>query len=80
MTGEGFVPRQRTGEDNEHIIKRIGEIELEQRFDGSPAPLKQELDEQYGPEGWGTRETAPVSTAERIYQNMGLLILEVYQK
>lgn len=80
MTGEGYVPRQRTGEDNERIIKRIGEIELEMRYDGSPSPLKRHLDEQYGPDGWGTREAAPETTVERIYQNMGLLILEVYEK
>jgi hypothetical protein len=56
---ERFVPRQRTGEESENIVRRIGEIELEMQYDGSPAPLRKELDELYGSDGWGTREVTP---------------------
>jgi hypothetical protein len=77
---EGYIPRQRTGEDNEQVIKRIGELELEPGHDNSPAPLKRELDETYGPDGWGTREVSPDGLAEKLYHNMGLLVLEVYVK
>lgn len=77
---EGFIPRQRTAEDNEQIIKRIGELDLEPKYDGSPSPLKEELDKTYGPDGWHTREATPSGLAEKLYHNMGLLILEVYVK
>jgi hypothetical protein len=77
---KGFIPRQRTGEDSENIVRRIGELDLEVQFDGSPAPLKQELDSLYGPDGWGTREIAPDGLAEKLYYNMGVLILGVYVK
>jgi hypothetical protein len=77
---EGFIPRQRTGEDSENIVHRIGMIELEPRYDGSPAPLRQELDKTYGPEGWATREVTASNLAEKLMYNMGSLIVEVYVK
>jgi hypothetical protein len=77
---EGFIPRQRTKEDSEEVIKRIGELEIEPLYNGQPAPLKQELDEIYGEDGWGAREVSPNGLAEKLYHNMGLLILEVYTK
>lgn len=78
---EGFIPRQRTGEDyyeNERVIKRIGELDLEMKSTGEHSELRSQLDNEYGPGGWATREVLPETTAERLYQNMGLLILEVY--
>lgn len=77
---EGEIPRQRTGEDNEKIIARVGEQELEVRFNNSPAPLTRELDAKYGPDGWGAREATPITRYEQLTYNMGLLTLEIYEK
>lgn len=78
---EGLVgpPGGLEGEKAE-VIRRIGQLDLEPRFDGSPSPLREEFDELYGPGGWVTREVTPATTAERLYQNMGYSVLEVYRK
>lgn len=65
------------GEEN--APRRIGELDIEPRSDGSPSQTKLELDEVYGVGAWVTREAVPNGTMlEGLYSNMGYAILEVY--
>lgn len=80
---ERNIPQQRTGEELKEsirVVNRVGELALEMKPDGSDSELKKQLDEEYGPGGWATREAAPRTTEEHLIQNAGILILEVYVK
>lgn len=77
----GEIPSQRTGAElyeTTRVIKRVGELALEMKSNGEDSDLRQELDDEYGPGGWAYREAAPITTEERLFQNMGLLIFEIY--
>jgi hypothetical protein len=77
MAGEQFIPRQRTAEDMSRFEETVDEHDL---FQGSYTvpPMRNRLDERYGQGGWFTRTRAGRTMAEKLIENMGFEIHDIF--